>query len=79
MTGPVFLQHELSIDLKNTDFHFKNLGKTTDFHGKTLHKHSMRIVKYFFEIHESALDSVDQTICEVQNFIILTLKVGKLG
>ena len=72
MTGPVFLQHELSIDLKNTDFHFKNLGKT-------LHKHSMRIVKYFFEIHESVLDSVDLTICEVQNFIILTLKVGKLG
>ena len=33
----------------------------------------------FFEIHESALDNADTTICKVQNSIILTLKVRKLG
>ena len=38
----------------------------------------MRIKKYFFEIHESALDSVDITICKVQHSTILILKVGKL-
>ena len=35
--------------------------------------------KCFFEIHEYALDSVDVTICKVQNLIILILKVRKLG
>ena len=33
----------------------------------------------FFEIHESALDNGDTTICKVQNSIILILKVRKLG
>ena len=33
----------------------------------------------FFEIHRSALDSVDVTIFKVQNSIILILKIGKLG
>ena len=42
-----------------------------------LKKH-MRIKKYFFEIHESALDSVDITICKLQHSTILILKFGKL-
>ena len=42
-----------------------------------LKKHG--IEKYFFEIHKSALDSVDVTTFKVQNLIILILKVGKLG
>ena len=40
----------------------------------------MGIVKFFFfffEIHESALDSAN-VICKVQSSIILILKVGKL-
>ena len=36
-------------------------------------------LKIFFEIHKSALDSVNLTTFKVQNLIILILKVGKLG
>ena len=39
LTGPVFSLRELGTDLKNTDFHFQNLVKTTRFCSKTLHKH----------------------------------------
>ena len=55
MTGPVFSLRELSTELKNTDFHFQSLVKTTWLLSKTLHKHLtyiyiyiyMRIVKKF--------------------------------
>ena len=39
----------------------------------------MELKNIFFEIHRSALDSVDVTIFKTQNFIILILKFGKLG
>ena len=39
----------------------------------------MKIVKYFFEIHESALDSAEVTVCKVQISTILLLKIGTLG
>ena len=40
----------------------------------------MKIKKYiFFEIHETALDSVDIIICKMKNSIKLILEVGKLG
>ena len=39
VTGPVFSLRELSTDLKNTDYHFQNLGKTTGFCSKILCKH----------------------------------------
>ena len=43
-----------------------------------LKKHG--IEKYFGEgIHKKAFDSFDVTIFKVQNSIILTSKVGKLG
>ena len=39
----------------------------------------MEIVKtFFFEIHGSALGSVDIAIFKVQNLMILTVKVGKV-
>ena len=46
VTGLVFSLRELNTDLKNTGFHFLNLGKTTGFCSETY------IVKYFFEIHD---------------------------
>ena len=42
----------------------------------------MIIERYFFETRKSALDSVDSvdiTVCKVQNSTILILKFGKLG
>ena len=53
MTGPVFSLRELSTDLKNTDYHFQNLGKTTGFCSKILCKHcicdnTIYIWEYFF-------------------------------
>ena len=42
----------------------------------------MIIKRYFFETGKSASDSVDSvdiTVCKVQNSIILILKFGKLG
>ena len=52
MTGPVFSLYELVTYLKNTDFHFSNLGKTAGFRSKTLHKHYIyeNCKIYFFEI-----------------------------
>ena len=53
VTGPVFSLRELSTDLKNTDYHFQNLGKTTGFCSKILCKHcicdnTIYIWEYFF-------------------------------
>ena len=42
----------------------------------------MRIEKYLFEAHKSALDSVDSagiSVRKLQSSIILILKFGKLG
>ena len=34
---------------------------------------------FFFEKHESTLESIDVTICKAQNSDILILKLGKVG
>ena len=56
-------------------------GKTADLEIYSqlayLKKHGTE--KYFFENHKSALDSVNVTIFDVQNSIILILKIGNPG
>ena len=39
MTSRVFPLPDMSTELKSTDFHFQNVGKTMGFRSKTLHKH----------------------------------------